>query len=222
MTELQVREFATEMHFRQDAEGHHIAEGLVVPYGAEAPIIEVREDGPVRYREMFTPGAFERAQRVPHRVTLAYGHSESLADRLGYATDLRDTAAGLWAAFRIDRSRWDVAQEALTSSHTAFSVGFVSISPRPFTEREGELVVRKAVHLSHVAAVPQGAYAAALVSSVRGAFLDDVEEPSAVEVAERAAQAAAEAETQAARARAAELFEFFGSAKNSRWATPPA
>lgn len=147
--------------------------GMAVPFGVEAEVADVGPRGVVRYREVFEHGAFDRAVAAPHRVTYVYGHSEGFADRLGYARSFAQTADGLVAEFRLDASRAEQARDALTSTHGGLSIGFASIDPRPYSERDGTLVVRRQVHLAHVAAVPLGAYAMAGISSVREAV--DVE-----------------------------------------------
>lgn len=150
--------------------------GLAVPYGVEARVADVTPAGVVRYREMFERGAFRRAVKAPSRVTLVYGHSDGFGDRMGYGQAFEETEAGLLARFRLDASRADQARDALTSSHRALSVAFASISPRQGTERDGDLVIRRQVHLVHVAAVPAGAYAGAAVGSIREEIAAEIEE----------------------------------------------
>lgn len=169
---LQFREEGTKM----------FVEGLIVPYMKPADITEMRPDGPISYREQFAPGAFERASRAPYRVTFVYGHSDSLSERLGSGDTFADSAEGLIGTFRLDRSRAEQARDVLESSHGSLSVGFVSIYPKPWTEREGDLITRRSVHLGHVAAVPVGAYADARVLAMRGT--EDDPEPTENERAE--------------------------------------
>jgi len=70
------------------------------------------------------------------------------------------------------------------------SVGFLSLVPKPFSERDGSHVIRRSAILDHVAAVPMGAYADARLTVVRN--LNDVEDEltdadraAAAELAER-------------------------------------
>ena len=179
--ELHTRSFPLDLEVRDTTDGVSVV-GLVVPYGQPADIIEVRDGRPIRYREQFVPGAFDRAMRVPHRVALMYGHTDAFDQRLGYAVRFEDSQEGLLATFRLDRSRADHARDVLSSSHASLSVGFLSLVPRPLTEREGQLVTRESVHLGHVAAVEEPAYAGARVLAVRAADVDEGE-PTANEAA---------------------------------------
>ena len=169
------RDYSTgPLQVREDADGRSVT-GVVVPYGVTADIIEPRPDGLIEYREQFARGAFERAQAVPDRVALLYTHADALPNWIGHGLEFVDTDDGLVGTFRLGRSVADHAVDVLTSSHSAFSVSFRSIAPRPMTERAGALVIRKSVHLAHVAAVPVGAYAGAGVVSIRAASDDDGE-----------------------------------------------
>lgn len=213
MTEtLFIREFEIDLSLRE-ADG--VVEGLVVPYDREADVADLLPEGVVRYREVFRPGAFERAEKVPNRVVLTYTHDESLPAVLGYGSSFRDTPEGLWGSFRLYPSRADIARDVLTTSHKAFSVGFRSLNPRHGTvEKEGALVERRSVHLRHVAAVPEGAYAGALVASVREA----IEEADAAEQAETEAAALRQAAADARAANEAVLRELDGLfAAGQKW-----
>jgi hypothetical protein len=111
-----------------------------------------------------------------------------MSNRMGHGREFRESAEGLVGIFKLDASHAAQARDILTSSHRAFSVGFTSVVPRPLIERPNSLVVRKSVILRHVAAVPAGAYAMAMVSSVReGAEGDDV--PTGNETADALAKA---------------------------------
>lgn len=182
-SELHVRRFqAVDLELRDGDAGLTVT-GLVVPYGVETPITETRPDGVIRYREMFVPGAFQRAQRVPYRTTLTYDHDTSVGYRLGYGLEFTDTPEGLAGTFKLDGSTAAKARDILGSSHRSFSVGFWSINPRAFTERPDSLVVRKSVHLDHVAAVAEPAYQGAGVTSIRSAEPDLDGEPTEAEIA---------------------------------------
>jgi HK97 family phage prohead protease len=182
-SELHVRRFqAVDLELRDGDAGLTVT-GLVVPYGVETPITETRPDGVIRYREMFVPGAFQRAQRVPYRTTLTYDHDTSVGYRLGYGLGFTDTPEGLVGEFKLDGSTAAKARDILGSSHRSFSVGFWSINPRAFTERADSLVVRKSVHLDHVAAVAEPAYQGAGVTSIRSAEPDLDGEPTEAEIA---------------------------------------
>lgn len=185
---LHYRDALAQMEIRDDgtADGATVA-GIVVPYNEETDIVEYRPDGPLSYREVFRPGAFASICKpgVAHRVTLTYNHDESRANRLGYGLQFEETTAGLHGIFRLDRSAAEHATDILSTSHGAFSVGFVSIKPAPLTERAGALVERLRAALLHVAAVPTGfaAYKSALVGSMREALEIDPEQTAERETA---------------------------------------
>lgn len=158
---------ADALSFREEGTKLFV-EGLVVPYMTPADIVEMRPNGPIHFREQFAKGSFERAIRAPYRVTFVYGHSDSLAERLGSGESFVESEDGLIATFRLDRSRAEQARDVIESSHGCLSAGFISLYPQHWTEREGELVTRRSVHLGHVAAVPKGAYSDARVLAMRG------------------------------------------------------
>jgi len=168
-SELHIRRFrAVDLELRDGDAGLTVT-GLVVPYGVETPITEARPDGVIKYREMFVPGAFQRAQRVPYRTTLTYDHDTSVGYRLGYGLGFTDTPEGLVGEFKLDGSTAAKARDILGSSHKSFSVGFWSINPRAFTERADSLA--------------EPAYAGAGVTSIRSAEPDLDGEPTEAEIA---------------------------------------
>jgi len=202
---IYIREFPADLEIRELPDDGMTVEGLVVPYGIEAPIVEPRPDGVIRYREAFAPGSCDRAIRAPHWVALTYNHSEDLPNRMGYGREFRESAEGLVGIFKLDATHAAQARDVLTSSHRAFSVGFTSIVPAPMVERPNSLVIRKSVVLRHVAAVAAGAYSSALVSSIREGK-DDA--PTSAETADTVAKA-----------ELAEVFEFIdqAAAEQKRW-----
>jgi HK97 family phage prohead protease len=166
------------------------AEGLLVPWNTPTPITERRGDALVRYIEEFARGSFDRALRAPGRVPFTYGHSSAFGDRLGVFTNLEDRAEGLWGRLKFDTSKVDGARDAVTSSHQAISIGFLSVVPKAFSERDGSHVVRRSAILDHAAAVPAGAYDDARLLVVRNLTDVDLDETdadraAAAEVAER-------------------------------------
>lgn len=183
ISELHRRDFPADLHIRQGDDGAHYAEGLAVPYMVPAEILELRADGPIGYREQFAPGAFARALRAPDRVTLVYGHSEGFGDRLGHVAEFTETPAGLMMRAKLDKSRAEQAIDALTSSHNALSVAFATVVPKHGSEQPGSLVTRRSVHLAHIAAVPQGAYSDAVLTSVREGNPPEGDQPTAAEIA---------------------------------------
>lgn len=162
-----IREFPTDLEIREMPDDGMLVEGLVVPFGIETDIVEPRSDGVIRYREAFAPGSCDRAIRAPHWVSLTYNHSEDMPNRMGHGREFRESAEGLIGIFKLDATHAAQARDILSSSHRAFSVGFVSVVPRPLIERPNSLVIRKSVIIRHVAAVTAGAYSAATVSSIR-------------------------------------------------------
>jgi phage head maturation protease len=149
----------------QPAEGR--VEGLVVPYNKPADIAELREDGPIRYREQFAPGSMERAQKAPNRVALQFTHSDRLDHQIGYGLQFRDSAEGCVGLFQLYRQDRERVVEMLQTSHRGLSLTFVSLRPFGGLERDGELVTRQVVAVRAVAAVNDPAYADAGVVAVR-------------------------------------------------------
>lgn len=183
MVERQIhyRSFEPDIELRDSPTDGLTVTGLVVPYNIETEITELQNGGPVSYREVFRPGAFQRAERRPTVVSLTYNHDVTLANRLGYCRRIWDDARGLMIEARLDRSSADKARDILTGSHCRFSVGFASLVPRAGTERGGTLVERRAVLLDHIAAVADPAYADTAVLAIRAEGDDG--EPSDAEVA---------------------------------------
>jgi len=166
------------------------AEGILVPYNTPTPIVERRGDALVRYVEEFAPKSFDRAARAPGRIPFTYGHSHLFGDRLGSFTHIEDRAAGLWGRLKWDASKADAARDAVTSTHQAISIGFLSVVPKAFSERDGSHVIRRSAILDHVAAVPEGAYPDARLLVVRNLSDADLEDTdadreAAAELAER-------------------------------------
>lgn len=167
--------------------------GLVVPYHAPTPIMELRDGQVITYEEQFAPGSMERAARAPNRVMLQFTHSEELDHQIGYGVAFRDSEQGCVGEFQLYRSNQDKVAEMLQTSHRGLSVTFASLRPQGGLERDGELVTREVVHCRAVAAVNDPAYADAGVLAVR-------------QQAELAAELAAEAERK--RAEMTELLQF--------------
>lgn len=170
-----------------------VVEGLVVPYGREAEIVEPRGDGYVSYREQFAPGSMDGAAKAPNRVMLQFTHSERLDHQIGYGTAFRDSADGCVGTFQLYREGRDRVVEMLQTSHRGLSLTFVSLRPFGGLEQDGELVTRELVRCRAVAAVNDPAYADAGVVAVR-------------QQAELAQQVAAEAQRK--RSELAELLQF--------------
>jgi HK97 family phage prohead protease len=212
--ELTIRQFDDVTLRVADDDGLTV-EGLVVPYNREIQAVDIRPSGVLRYREVFRSGACARAIKAPNRTLLTYTHDESLPQRLGYGIAFREAPEGLWGAFRLDPSTAAKARDVLTTTHTAFSVGFASFVPRAGTEQAGTLVERSSVALLHVAAVPAGQYADAGVRAIREQELAEAldAESQAVEKAVQKANADALAEIDALIASQRAIEERFGIAR---------
>jgi phage head maturation protease len=167
--------------------------GLVVPYNAPTPIMELRDGEVIQYQEQFLPGSMERAAKAPNRVMLQFTHSDQLDHQIGYGVSFRDSAEGCVGEFQLYRSGQDKVAEMLQTSHRGLSVTFASLRPTGGLERDGELVSREVVMCRAVAAVNDPAYADAGVLAVR-------------QQAELATAMAAEAEKK--RAEMTELLQF--------------
>lgn len=207
-SDLLWRQSPDGLHLREDDPDGRTVQGLVVPYGVPTLIREPRPDGSwVSFREQFAPGSCDRAIRAPNRITLSYTHEDGLPNRMGYGIGFVDTPAGLLGTFRLDQSRAEHARDILTTSHQGLSVGFRSVVPAAFTEREGSLVTRRSVIPLHVAAVPTGAsaYLDARVLVVREDALEG--EPTEAELLD-----------EARRAEDAALLAFFSDDLATRWA----
>jgi len=166
------------------------AEGILVPWNSPTPIVERRGAELVRYTEEFARRSFDRALRAPGRIPLTYGHSSAFGDRLGVFTHLEDREIGLWGRIKFDPSKSAAARDAVSSSHQNLSVGFLSMVPKAFSERDGSHVVRRSAILDHVAAVTEGAYPGAGLLVVRNLSDEELEETdadreAAAELAER-------------------------------------
>lgn len=180
--QLHQRAFSSDVaHLEVKRDG--IVEGLIVPYGEPATILEVIGGQLVEYREQFVAGAFQRAAKAPSRVGLTFTHSDLMADRMGYGLELRDSTEGAVMRWQLYNYAREQAEELLTTTHTGLSVTFLSITPRGGTERSGQLVTRSAVHLSSVAATDNPAYVGAKVLALR----EDAEQQREQREAEQAA-----------------------------------
>jgi HK97 family phage prohead protease len=141
-------------------------QGLAVPYGREQ---RVSDDGKTHYWEGFTDGAFGRDVAKGGRwVNLMLGHHGDDGDRfLGRCVDLAESAEGLVAAFRLDRSH-PSAEAARSGELVGWSVSARVYRSRTGTRPDGERMVwREVCGLSHVAATAAPQYAGAGVRVAR-------------------------------------------------------
>ncbi|MCF3939075.1 HK97 family phage prohead protease [Gordonia tangerina] len=134
--------------------------GLAVPYG---DVIDVNDFG--GYRESFERGAFAKTIKARgDKVKLFTGHDRQRLP-IGRATELRESAAGLHAAFEIAATRdGDDALELVKSGTVdSFSIGFRPIASRS----DGDVTVMTEVALMEVSLVGIPAYEGAAIAGVR-------------------------------------------------------
>jgi HK97 family phage prohead protease len=144
-----------------------LVRALMVPWMRPADITEIRGGRLLEYREQFARGAFERAERNPHRVQLVWTHDDQFANVLGRGVEFVNDPAGAIGIFRLFPSVADKARDALEGSPV--SITFRTIRPQFGSERPGDLVTRTEAHLRNLAAVDSPAYADAQVLAIREA-----------------------------------------------------
>src|SRR3954469_10513832 len=159
--DFQLREVAD---FEVSADGRTV-ETLLVPWMRPTDVDEFIRGQVVTYREQFAPGSFARAEASPSRVTLAWGHSNDFPNALGKGRKFVAADEGEIGIFQLVDETADRARELMADM--GVSVSFRSLAPAHGLERAGELVTRKAVHLQHLAIVPNPAYPDARVVAVR-------------------------------------------------------
>lgn len=162
----------TELHL----DGRTV-EGVVVPYDDPADVVD--EYGPTpgeyaAYREVFTEVSFARQLQgfagrpnLVGDVSYKLEHTDDWRNRIGYATAVRSTSAGLVAEFALyEHARLDLVRSMLTESHRAMSIEAQLVKSRV---RPDGVVERRTVVLRAVAAVPAGAYVGAGITAMRAA-----------------------------------------------------
>lgn len=147
-------------------------EGLAVPYGVESVVSD--DYGATTYLEAFAPGSFTRDVGKGGRwVNLMMGHKGDEGDRfLGRCVGLEETEAGLFPAFRLDRSH-PQAEAARSGELTGWSVSAHVYRSRKITRLGREVTLREVCGLSHVAATPRPQYAGAGVRVARDHVMID-------------------------------------------------
>lgn len=133
---------------RAEGDGRTIY-GIAVPYDVE---MRVSSDT----TEVFRQGAFADVIRAPHRVKLLRGH-DAKAYPLGRATLLRETDQGLYAEFKVSKTReGDEALELIKDGALdQLSIGFMPLKNR---KRTDGVIERIKAHLAEVSLVTFGAY----------------------------------------------------------------
>ncbi len=92
---IQNRSYSVDLELRANGDGRTIF-GIAVPYNKEQRITQTMV-------EVFRKGVFAEVIKAPHRVKLLRGHGEN--NVLGRATLLRETDEGLYAEFKISKTR---------------------------------------------------------------------------------------------------------------------
>ena len=151
-----------------DVKPDGLVEGLIVPWMKPAEVTESINGQPVSYREQFARGCMPGVERSPDRVGLAFTHSDSFGDRLGYGVAYRDSAEGAVLQWQLYRSTMEKAMDVLQSSHRGLSMTFRPQRPRyGEAERVGALVTRERVFVRYVAATDCPVYEDAQVLALR-------------------------------------------------------
>lgn len=149
--------YRTAPLLRADMPTGRTIHGLAVPYGVETDV--------GGYTERFQYGTFAKSIRQRgDKVKLFTGHQHQKLP-IGRATDLRETADGLHAAFLVSDTRDgnEALQLVRDGVVDSFSIGF-----KPITDqRDGNVVVRTEAALMEVSLVGIPAYPGAVVAGVR-------------------------------------------------------
>jgi len=144
---MENRNYSVNLELRANSDGRTIF-GIAVPYNKEQRITSTMV-------EVFRKGVFSEVIKAPHRVKLLRGHGEN--NVLGRATLLKETDNGLYAEFKISKTR--AGDEALAlvqdGALDQLSVGFMPIKNK---KRPDGVMERLKAHLSEVSLVTFGAY----------------------------------------------------------------
>jgi HK97 family phage prohead protease len=144
---MENRNYSVNLELRANSDGRTIF-GIAVPYNKEQRITSTMV-------EVFRKGVFSEVIKAPHRVKLLRGHGEN--NVLGRATLLRETDEGLYAEFKISKTReGDEALELVKDGALdQLSVGFMPIKNK---KRPDGVMERLKAHLAEVSLVTFGAY----------------------------------------------------------------
>lgn len=167
MSNREERSYTLDLQVRQDGDGRTIY-GIAVPYDKEQ---RVGQD----MTEVFRRGAFAEVVKAAHRVKLLRNHD--INNPIGRATVLRETDEGLYAEFKISRTREgdDALELVKDGALDQLSIGFQPIKNR---KRTDGVIERLKAHLAEVSLVTFGAYGdAAAVAGVRSADEETIETP---------------------------------------------
>ena len=144
---MESRNYSVNLELRANSDGRTIY-GIAVPYNKEQRITSTMI-------EVFRKGVFSEVIKAPHRVKLLRGHGEN--NVLGRATLLKETDDGLYAEFKISKTReGDEALELVKDGALdQLSVGFMPIKNK---KRTDGVMERLKAHLAEVSLVTFGAY----------------------------------------------------------------
>ena len=144
---MENRNYSVNLELRANSDGRTIF-GIAVPYNKEQRITSTMI-------EVFRKGVFSEVIKAPHRVKLLRGHGEN--NVLGRATLLKETDDGLYAEFKISKTReGDEALELVKDGAVdQLSVGFMPIKNK---KRTDGVMERLKAHLAEVSLVTFGAY----------------------------------------------------------------
>jgi HK97 family phage prohead protease len=159
----EIRSYALDLAIREDAEGRTIY-GIAVPYDKEQ-----RVAGDTT--EVFRRGAFADVIKAAHRVKLLRNHD--VKNPIGRATLLRETDEGLYAEFKVSKTREgdDALELVKDGALDQLSIGFMPIKNR---KRQDGVIERLKAHLAEVSLVTFGAYGdMATVSGVRSNVVNE-------------------------------------------------
>jgi len=158
MSTNEIRSYALDLEIREDENGGRTIYGIAVPYDKEQ-----RVSGDTT--EVFRRGAFADVIKAAHRVKLLRNHESK--NPIGRATLLRETDQGLYAEFKVSRTREgdDALELVKDGALDQLSIGFMPIKNR---KRTDGVIERLKAHLAEVSLVTFGAYGdLATVNGVR-------------------------------------------------------
>jgi HK97 family phage prohead protease len=163
MSTNEIRSYVLDLEIREDDNGGRTIYGIAVPYDKEQ---RVGKD-----TEVFRKGAFAEVIKAAHRVKLLRNHDSK--NPIGRATLLRETDQGLYAEFKVSKTREgdDALELVKDGALDQLSIGFMPIKNR---KREDGVIERIKAHLAEVSLVTFGAYGDyATVNGVRSDQLGD-------------------------------------------------
>lgn len=166
---IHVRQFQSTFEVRDvadEGDGRTVY-GRVVPYGEVATFIDEYDHNRVK-KERFARGTLGPQVNAFNRVLLSFEHENGFINTIGYGRAVHEEDDGMYGAFRLYRPDADKAREMIQESHPFMSVEFEPIR----SEMDGDVIVRRRVHLRRVGVVPDPAYLGARVLAVRSAAVE--------------------------------------------------